>query len=178
MILADMKTLTFLLLMFGLQTLAFGQSDSLAYQLQRKKINGMLDARSSKFGEFTESLQSRTGIFGLKTKRDMQKSIDILKQIILTDNQILKETKTLLDYKTFEQQQAITQTVETGNRNLAYMRTINKLQNELEQQRKLLEETKDESRFYQVSSILLLIICLIGGLFTFGKILKKRRVKA
>ena len=71
------------------------QQDSSAYQMQRKKINLLLADRSSKFGQYDQSLSSRTGIFGLKTKKDMQRSIDILTEIVRTDNNIFVELKFL-----------------------------------------------------------------------------------
>ena len=67
-------------------TTAFSQpstSDSSGYEAQRQKVNELLQQRSARFGQFDESLKQRTGIFGLKTKKDMQASIDILKQIVV-----------------------------------------------------------------------------------------------
>src|SRR3546814_13602919 len=80
-------------------------SDTSGYEAQRQKVNQLLQQRSARFGQFDESLKKRTGIFGLKTKKDMQASIDILKQIVLTDNEVFRETKMLLDYKEFEKWQ-------------------------------------------------------------------------
>ncbi len=109
---------------------SFAQSDSSAYQLQRKKINGLLDDRSTKFGQYDESLGKRTGIFGLKTKKDMQRSNDILTEIVRTDNLILKETKILLDFKDMEKSTIETKAVESEDRIGSYMTTITKLQNQ------------------------------------------------
>ena len=81
---------------------SMAQSDSSAYQLQRKKINSLLAERSEKFGHYDQSLTKRTGIFGLKTKKDMQRSIDILTDIVLNDNSVFKELKTLMEYKDYE----------------------------------------------------------------------------
>src|SRR5690554_7464066 len=64
--------------------------DTLAYEIQRQRVNTLLDQRSARFGQFDQSLNSRTGIFGLKTKKDMQNSIDILKEIVITDNNIFR----------------------------------------------------------------------------------------
>jgi hypothetical protein len=61
-------------------------TDSLAYQLQRKKINDMLDVRKQKFGQYDESLSKHTGIFGFQTKKDIRRSNDILMDIVNTDN--------------------------------------------------------------------------------------------
>jgi len=58
----------------------------------------------------------------------MQASIDILKQIVLTDNEIFKETKALLDYKEFEKEQVSQRATEFDSRINGYIRTISKLQ--------------------------------------------------
>src|SRR5665213_190191 len=77
---------------------AQGNTDSLAYQLQRKKINAMLADRALKFGRYDESLSKHTGIFGLQTKKDIRRSNDILMDIVKTDNAIYRELKILLEY--------------------------------------------------------------------------------
>lgn len=170
--------LVFLISIFCLPFFSYAQqSDSLAYQLQRKKINQMLDARSQKFGQYTESLSSRTGIFGLKTKKDMQKSINILTEIIQTDNAILKETKTLLDYKTFQQEQVQTKSQESESRNLAYMRTINKLETETEKLKSEFTESLKDKIFYQNITLVLGIVLLAIAVFTFRKISLNRSNK-
>lgn len=114
-------------------TFAFSQQDSTAYEKQRERVNKLLDQRRERFGEFDTSLAARSGIFGLKTKKDMQASIDILKQIVLTDNNIFKETKALLDYKDFEKQTVETQAEESGERITGYINTISKLQKRQDQ---------------------------------------------
>src|SRR5690606_3353162 len=78
-------------------------NDSLSYESQRTHVNELLEDRSTRVGEFETSLQKKTGVFGIfKTKGDMQKSIDILKQVIITDNRIFIETKKLLDMKNYQ----------------------------------------------------------------------------
>lgn len=123
-------------LLFCLLTYAgFAQqrnADSVAYEAQRQKINDMLDARRDKFGQYSESLNQHSGIFGFQSKKDIRHSADILMEIAQTDEEIFKQTKILLDYRAFQQTQAQTQTAETQTTNLAYMSTINKLRSELE----------------------------------------------
>ncbi len=101
-------------------------SDSTNYELQRTRVNRLLDERRGRFGDFDASLKARTGIFGLKTKKDMQASIDILKQIVETDNHIFKETKALLDFKEIEKQSVNSQAVTSNERISGYIRTISK----------------------------------------------------
>ncbi|MGZ3778937.1 MAG: hypothetical protein ACXVAZ_14855, partial [Mucilaginibacter sp.] len=105
-----MKNFTFLFMVCLWYTPIFAQPkanpDSLAYQLQRTKINNMLDERHRKFGQYDESLKKHTGIFGLQTKKDIRRSNDILMDIARTDDSIFIQTKILLNYRTFQQQQA------------------------------------------------------------------------
>jgi hypothetical protein len=80
-------------------------SDSIAYQLQRKKINSMLAARKAKFGQYSQSLSQHTGIFGFQTKNDIRRSSGILMDIAKTDDAIFKELKILFEYSAFQQRQ-------------------------------------------------------------------------
>jgi hypothetical protein len=80
-------------------------SDSVAYQLQRKKINAMLAARKAKFGQYSQSLSQHSGIFGFQTKNDIRRSSGILMDIAKTDDAIFKELKILFEYSAFQQRQ-------------------------------------------------------------------------
>src|SRR6201996_137242 len=122
------KTLLLALFIFFI-TDVFAQvnTDSAAYQLQRKKINGMLEMRRQKFGEYDQSLSMHTGIFGFQTKKDIKRSNDILMDIVKTDDDIFVQTKISLEYRTFQKTQVQTRSVETDDANLGLMNTINKL---------------------------------------------------
>ncbi|HEY9196206.1 MAG TPA: hypothetical protein VIM77_08065 [Mucilaginibacter sp.] len=102
-------------------------SDSVAYQLQRKKINNMLAARKSKFGQYEQSLSKHTGIFGLQTKKDIRRSSDILMDIARTDDAIFKELKILFEYSAFQQRQIQSHSHEAETINQNYLAAINKL---------------------------------------------------
>src|SRR6476661_8903049 len=65
-----MKLYFILVLISGFSFIAAAQEDTSAYEAQRRKINQLLADRSAKFGQYDESLSRRTGIFGLKTKKD------------------------------------------------------------------------------------------------------------
>jgi hypothetical protein len=114
---------------------AQGNADSVAYQSQRKKINSMLDARAQKFGQYDKSLSQHTGIFGLQTKKDIRRSNDILMDIAKTDDDLYKQIKILLDYKTFQQTEVLEKldkSKQTETYNIGFMNTINKLRAENE----------------------------------------------
>lgn len=140
------------------------QNDSSAYQTQRIKINKLLDQRSERFGQYENSLGTRSGIFGLKTKRDMQTSNDILRQIVLTDNDIFSELKVLLDYKDLEKSEVLSRAETVEGRIERYQSTITRLQQE---NQKLLAEA-DNYIIYQdkqFNYLSILIIALVLSVF-------------
>ena len=163
-------TLLLIFLFVSRAIFAFQNPDSLAYQLQKNKINEMLTVRSEKFGQYDQSLTSRSGIFGLKTKKDMQKSLNILTDIIQADNAILKETKTLLDYKDYQQERVQNTSQESEVRSLGYMRTFNKLQSENVKITAQLIDYKKDKKFYQIFSFALVLSIISFALFAFRKI--------
>lgn len=107
------------------------QVDSVAFEQQRTRVNTLLDERTRKFEEYDISLDQKTGVFGIfKTKGDMQKSIDILKTIVVNDNKIFIETRKLLDLKDGEREKFQQLATEFDTQVTAYMKTISKLQRE------------------------------------------------
>jgi len=143
-------------------------NDSLNYELQRTQVNKLLNERSRKFGEFTASLEKKTGVFGMfKTKKDQQKSMDILKTIVLTDNQIFLETKRLLELKDFERERFKLMATEYDDQVSHYMKTITKLQEENEGLRTQIDHLKNEDQssglyiFFGLFSIIALLAIII-----------------
>ena len=147
------------------------QNDSIAYKTQRVKINKILDKRSERFGQYENSLRTRSGIFGLKTKRDMQASNDILRQIVLTDNDIFTELKVLLDYKDLEKSEVQTRAETVEGRIERYQYTITRLQQE---NQKLRIETDNHIIYQekQYSYLIILIIALVLSAFYIYKLKK------
>ncbi|MEH6307111.1 hypothetical protein RYH73_15800 [Olivibacter sp. CPCC 100613] len=146
------------------------QQDSTAYEKQRTKVNQLLDQRSQRFGEFDSSLRARSGIFGLKTKKDMQASIDILKQIVTTDNHIFKETKALLDFKDIEKQTVENKAVESVSRITGYINTISKLRKSQDQLHEEIGVLKRQNSLY-----LNILIVAFLALMTLSFLLFKRK---
>ncbi|MXV15490.1 hypothetical protein [Hufsiella ginkgonis] len=150
-----------LLVLFSLPGISFAQQSNPAYDLQRDKINTLLDNRAGDYGQYQESLTKRTGIFGLKTKKDMQRSIDILSGIIETDNNILRETKVLLDYKDLEKTRVEIKATNVEERVNAYMATITKLQQQNEQLKAAAEKADSKNSKLQFGLFACIAIILI-----------------
>ena len=162
-----MKNIFLLAAFCLLSSITFAQTttDSLAYDLQRKKINAMLARRTQKFGQYDNSLSQHTGIFGLQTKKDIRRSNDILMDIVKTDNEIYKQLKILLDYRTFQQTQVLDQSKENEATNLAFMRNINKLRDQNDKLKKEAEAAASQHdrwvRSFYIAAVLLLITILL-----------------
>jgi hypothetical protein len=141
--------------------------DTTAYELQRNKINALLAERSAKFGQYDESLSTRTGIFGFQTKRDIKNSNEILRQIVINDNNIFTELKVLLDYKDIQFQQAKTDVNNNQVRIDSYKKTIRDLQVKNEE---LLNFNKKVEQSLDYTKLLIgLLVLTVAALIYFLK---------
>ncbi|MGH2622396.1 MAG: hypothetical protein ACRDE7_01900 [Sphingobacterium sp.] len=135
--------------------------DSLTFEAQRERVNKLLEDRSQRFGEYDQSLEKKTGVFGLfKTKADMQKSIDILRKIVLNDNNIFLETRKLLDLKDAQSERIQRLANEYDQQVSAYMKTITKLQNENDKLRAEIDLLEDEDRGSGIQLYLAFLVIL------------------
>ena len=157
------------LLLFNLGYLAAqDNADSSAFEVQRKRVNSLLEARQQKFGAYDTSLTQKTGLFGLfKSKGDMQKSIDILKDVVITDNNIFLETQQLLKIKDFEKDKFRQMATEYDRQITAYMGTINKLQTENERLRAQLDKTAGNGLSGNLWFYLALLVSIILGVLLY-----------
>jgi hypothetical protein len=173
-----MKKLVWICLLCGVCSYTLAQNkntDSLAYQLQRAKINHMLDVRKQKFGQYDQSLSKHTGIFGLQTKKDIRRSNDILMDIVKTDDDLFREIKVLMDYRVYQQQQVQSKSIEAESFNLGFMNTINRLRQQIDQ----LKQEAQKEHEHQISilrTFIILFVLMLGSILYL--LLKKRTVKA
>jgi hypothetical protein len=165
-----------ILLFVSLTFNVFAQTDTSAYQVQRSKINALLAERSVKFGQYEQSLNERTGIFGFQTKRDIKNSNEILREIALNDNNIFKELKVLLDYKDFQVQQVQTAASSNSERIQSYMAAIKKLQDQNQILRKQVEEKEKAGGNSNVLLILLGMAITAGGYYAYWRISRSEKL--
>ncbi|HEY8781394.1 MAG TPA: hypothetical protein VIM16_07270 [Mucilaginibacter sp.] len=125
--------LTGLFCLLTIITFAQATNDSLAYQLERARINAMLAKRQVKFDQYNESLSMHTGIFGSQSKNDIQSSSDILMNIVKTDDSVYSELKILFEYAIFQRVQVQNQRKEIEKKNLVFVTTIKKLRKQVQQ---------------------------------------------
>lgn len=154
------------------------RADTVEYEQQRQKVNELLQQRSARFGQYEESLMQRTGIFGLKTRKDMQASIDILKEIVLTDNHIFRETKQLVDFKDFEKEMIARQAREFDSRINGYIATISKLQKEQVALREQVEALQAKQQRSSSTAIFILVVGAIVAVLVYMYYIRPKRAKA
>lgn len=143
-------------------------TDSTSYEVQRKRVNSLLEARQQKFGAYDTSLTQKSGLFGLfKSKGDMQKSIDILKDVVITDNNIFLETQKLLKIKDFEKDKFQQLANDYDKQISAYMGTINKLQQQNDQLRTQSANHQESGILGNLWFYLFLLAIVVLGLFIY-----------
>lgn len=159
----------FLLVLIQFQGFA---QDTSAYAVQRAKINELLAKRSANFGQYSESLTQKTGIFGLQTKKDIRKSNEILRQIAINDNHIFQELKVLMEYKDLQMAAVKNTAASSEERFLNYRKTIKELQDQNQQLNlnvEIAEKRKDLSLF--------LLLTFLAVNIIFGILLLKKNQK-
>lgn len=161
-----MKKYLYFLSIILLNFKGFAQQDTTAFAAQRVKVNSLLEERSRRFGQYDESLNQRSGIFGWQTKKDIKNSNEILREVVLTDNNIFKELKVLMEYKDLQNQQKIAIADHSQERLKNYMQSIKKLQDENEA---LKRETKQASKNISIYIIVFLMLILLGSFYFFNK---------
>ena len=162
----SLKRLSVLFLFLISLSASAQNADSTSFEAQRMRVNKLIEDRKVKFGEYDMSLEKKTGIFGLfKSKDDMQKTIDILKNIVITDNNIFLETRRLISIKDDEKQKFQNLASEYDKQVSAYMATINKLQKENEKLKKELNNIDSDDKSTNIFLYIALgIIAILGYL--------------
>lgn len=69
---------------------------------ERKDLYDLLNTRRQKFEAYSYSLEKKSGFFGNKTKKDVQHTVEVLTEIIETDNRIIGSLNHVINFKSFE----------------------------------------------------------------------------
>jgi len=70
---------------------------------EKRILQKLVKEREEKFGEYANAAGSRSGFFGNKTKKDLQGQLDVMTEIVKTDNRIISTLNNFLNYRTFQQ---------------------------------------------------------------------------
>ncbi len=94
-----MKKIFLLALTFSLSATTVLPQDRTA---DREELHKLLDERKKKFDAYSASLKKRSGFFGGKSKQDIQRSNEVLRDIIESDNRIISVLNRVVDFKVYE----------------------------------------------------------------------------
>lgn len=127
----------------------------------RKQLQKLLLEREQKFNSYSQSLQERNGIFGGKTKKDILRSNEILKDLVKNDNQIIDVLNRVVDFRNYEKASMVYDKLEHEqhvDHLLQATDTLSKQVNALKQQNNKL---KANNRWLVVLAIALFILALV-----------------
>lgn len=71
-------------------------------QSEKAELIQLLELRKQKFEAYSNSLEKHTGFFGNKTKNDMQRSNEVLTDLVRIDNKIIGTLNRSVDFKNYE----------------------------------------------------------------------------
>lgn len=166
-----------ILLLFALASaiiLNLKAQDTSAYELQRAKINALLAERSTKFGQYDKSLTTKTGIFGFQTKKDIRNSNEILRQIVLNDNEIFTQLKVLMDYKDLQAEQVRTVAITNSENIVNYRKTIKSLQ---DQNQILIQNQESVEKSRDLAYLLIFFILTGCGILAYFFNIKSKKLR-
>lgn len=112
----------------------------------RRLMMEILNERKQKFSSYTESLDDRTGIFGMKTKKDIERSRKILIDIVKLDNRLISVLNRRLDYKDFEKTELSYNTVDQSRKIEELSRNFTLADNRMKKLGSDLEQAENEVR--------------------------------
>ncbi len=98
----NMKLLKDILLLFLLIFSNIISAETIVPNSDHEQILQILKERKEKFSVYTQSLDDATGIFGLKSKKDLKNSQKYLVEIVRLDNKLIDVLNRRVDFKGFE----------------------------------------------------------------------------
>ena len=140
--------------------------------MEKKKLYDLLEQRKQRFNSYSSSIEKRSGIFGNKTKKDIQQSNEILREIVRTDNDIINVLNRAVDFKTYEK----VNLNYNVNENSQQLENLTRATDTLEKQVMFLKKentTLQEDAKWAKAKIITLLIALIIMLIFIRKIRKQ-----
>ena len=154
-----MKT-TLLLLLSLLLVQAAASRDR---EHEKQLLQELVKEREQRFGEYAQAAGSRSGFFGNKTKKDLQGQLDVLTEIVKTDNRIISSLNNFLSYRTFQQTNNTYSQAESDEKN----RRLNELTQSLSTKLKAEEASRKaliiRMKWAKVLNYLLIILVIYLG---------------
>jgi DNA primase large subunit len=124
---ATMKCILLSLLLIPYMIPSYGQQDQEKAALQK-----LVEEREARFGEYSRAAAAKSGFFGNKTRNDLRNQVEVLTEIVKTDNKIISLLKNFLDYKTFQRTEMVYSQAEQEEKNKRLDAITTRLSKELE----------------------------------------------
>jgi hypothetical protein len=131
--------------------------------IEKVHLKELLDQRKERFSDYFNSIEKKSGIFGNKTKKDLTRSNDVLRDIVRTDNEIISVLNRALDYKSFEKTGFNYEKLEQDRRVTDLKNATDTLTKQLEFSSKEIVKIKKQSGFWK--TIATLEVLLFIGIF-------------
>lgn len=126
------------------------------YQLKK-----LLVERKELIGDYGESLEKGTGIFGLQTKRDIKRANEILLGIIRKDNQIMKQLESEADGGKIDVKHIDFERKELEEKNQKNLQIINDLNVKLDEMKLEVDASRGDVNTYKMLTIFLSVMLMI-----------------
>lgn len=132
----------------------------------------ILKERQEKFSAYTKSLDESSGIFGMKTKKDLKNSNAILIEIVKLDNRLIAVLNRQLNYKDYEKTTMNYQGLDDQKKLDLLEQNIQFSENKIKElNAKLLE---DQQQIKNRNRLIVVLILILSALFYLIKIRKKK----
>ena len=158
-------TVLFFLALFSLRVSA--QSTT----TDREQLLKLLEERRAKFDAYAASIEKHSGIFGNKTKKDMQHSNDVLTAIVETDNRIISVLNRTVDFKNYEKISLNYDAQAHTDRVNNLLQSVDTLQKQVEASNR--SKTNLDKRIQHFKFIIFLLATFALGLFIL--LIRKKR---
>ena len=146
--------MSLVILLICIQQIQAQTRDEEKYALQQ-----LVDERETRFGEYSRAAAAKTGFFGNKSKNDLRKQVEVLTEIIKTDNRIISLLKNFLDYRKFEKTGLVYNQAELEAKNTRLNELVTSLSGKLKtSETKYRKAESSMNRWRLVAVILMLLL--------------------
>jgi hypothetical protein len=152
-------------LIIAIFTLATSSVFGLKQDPEKAALQKLVEERETRFGEYARAAGSRSGFFGNKTKNDLRKQVEVLTEIVKTDNQIISLLKNFLDYKTFQRTEMVYSQAEQEEKTQRLDAITTRLSKEIESVRKENRALVIRNRWARLLNWLMVIVTAVAAYY-------------
>jgi hypothetical protein len=129
---------------------------------EKAALQKLVEEREQRFGEYSRAAAAKSGFFGNKTKNDLRNQVEVLTEIVKTDNRIISLLKNFLDYKTFQRTEMVYSQAEQEEKNQRLDAITTRLSKEIETVRKENKSLVIRNRWARLLNWLMAILTTVA----------------